>query len=89
MPAVPNVRPSRNGLRFVNSWPDDGGEELTLHLYDPNTDPTQGDGVHLRLNVAHPEAPTPIQHNVDIDDTIRGFFRVDYSPKDPSALEPK
>jgi len=65
------------------------GDVLTIHLYDPNTDPAQGDGVHLRLNVSHPEAPTPIQHNVGIGDPVRGFFRVDYTPKDPSALEPQ
>jgi len=64
-------------------------QELTVHLYDPNTDPAQGDGVHLRLNVANPESATPIQHNIGIADPVRGFFRVDYTWKDPSPLEPK
>jgi hypothetical protein len=61
---------------------------LTLHLYDPNTDPAQGDSAFLRLSVAEPAHGATIQHNVGIADPIRGFFHVGYDAADPSALGP-
>jgi hypothetical protein len=61
---------------------------LTLHLYDPNTDPAQGDSTFLRLSVADPAGGAAIQHNVGIADPIRGFFHVEYERADPSGLEP-
>ncbi len=61
---------------------------LHLHVYDPNTDLAGSDGVFLSLNLADPTKATPITHNVDIAEPIRGFFHVDYTPADPSSLEP-
>jgi len=64
------------------------GEQLTLHVYDPNSEPARGDGVFLRMRMDEPTAAAPIEHNVGIADPIRGFFRVDYAFRDPSALRP-
>lgn len=61
---------------------------LTLHLYDPNTQSFAADRVRLSLSLADPTRPSPIDHNVGIGHPIRGFFRADYSPADPTALEP-
>jgi hypothetical protein len=35
MPAVPNFLPSRNGLRFVNSWPDEPDIEVDVPPFGP------------------------------------------------------
>jgi len=64
------------------------GEQLTLRVYDPNTEPALGDGVFLRLRTDHPATPAPIEHNVGITEPVRGFFRVRYTYRDPSALRP-
>jgi hypothetical protein len=64
------------------------GDELRIKVYDPNTDPDAGDNVQLSLNVAAPTRKTTITHNVNIGDPVRGFFRVAYTPRDPSGLEP-
>jgi hypothetical protein len=64
------------------------GGQLEVKIYDPNTDPGSGDGVHMVLNVANPTQKTVITHNINIGDPVRGFFRVPYTPGDPSALEP-
>lgn len=66
----------------------DDNEDLTLHVYDPNTDPSTADGVMLKLNLSHPSNPSPISHNINIVHPVRGFVRVDYTPHDPSSLEP-
>jgi hypothetical protein len=66
---------------------DQNGNDLTLRVYDPNTDPSTGDGVYLQLNVAAPTQKTTINHNIDIGNPVRGFFRVDYTASDPSSLE--
>ena len=64
----------------------DAAQNLVVRVYDPNTDSANGDGVLLALNVKDPARPTPITHNVAIADPIRGFFRIPYSFRDPSAL---
>lgn len=64
------------------------GSDLTVHVYDPNTVRSSADGVTLRLNVSNPTHTTPITHNVNIAEPVRGFFRVDYGFSDPSNLEP-
>jgi Ricin-type beta-trefoil lectin domain-like len=64
------------------------GDDLTLHVYDPNTPRAAADSVTLRLNTSNPTHTTPITHNVNIDEPVRGFFRVDYGFSDPSSLEP-
>jgi len=60
--------------------------QLMIKVYDPNTNPASGDGVHIALSVANPSGPSPIIHNIGIGDPIRGFFRVPYTPTDPSEL---
>lgn len=65
------------------------GTRLTLHLYDPNTDPADSDGVTLTADLSNPAQSAGITHNVGIDEPIRGFFRTDYAFSDPSALEPR
>ena len=62
------------------------GCELTIKVYDPNTDPTTGDDVHLSLSLANPSGTTPVTHNASIGGPIRGFFRVPYTPADPRRL---
>jgi hypothetical protein len=64
------------------------GSDLTLHLSDPNTARSNADGVQLSMNLSNPTHTTPITHNVNIGEPIRGFFRVNYAFSDPSALEP-
>jgi len=62
------------------------GTQLTIKVYDPNTDPSSGDGVTISLSLANPGGTTPITHNVGISEGIRGFFHVPYTPANPSAL---
>ncbi len=66
----------------------DDQQNLTLHVYDPNTDPSAADSVELSLNLSQPSSASPIKHNVNIAHPVRGFVRVDYSPHDPSSLQP-
>ena len=66
----------------------DDANVLTLHLYDPNTSPTEADGVHLSLSLANPAHTTSITHNVSIGGDIRGFFRTSYAFNSPATLEP-
>jgi hypothetical protein len=63
------------------------GDDLQVKIYDPNTDPAQGDGIQMSLNLANPTQKTPITHNISIANPVRGFFRVPYVPSDPSGLE--
>ncbi len=65
------------------------GDDLTLKVYDPNTDLAAADQVCLSLCLADPAGKSPITHNVGVDAPIRGFFRVPYSPADPHHLEPQ
>src|SRR5260370_262909 len=67
----------------------DDANQLTLHLYDPNTFPTEADGVHLKLSLANPTHTVQIDHNVNMQEpNIRGFFHVPYTFADPLSLEP-
>lgn len=66
----------------------DDGDNLTLHVYDPNTGAWAADDVALRLNLSQPSNASPITHNINIGHRVRGFLRVPYSPHDPSMLEP-
>src|SRR5205814_2483160 len=72
----------------------DDSSNLTLHVYDPNTLPAAADNVQLSLNIANPGQTTAITHNVNIrfpdrrPMPIRGFFRTDYTAKDPTFLLP-
>jgi hypothetical protein len=66
----------------------DDSNQLTLHVYDPNTAPEQADGVRLILNLSNPTHTTPIDSNVNISEGVRGFFQVPYSFANPAALEP-
>jgi hypothetical protein len=63
------------------------GDQLSIKVYDPNTDLGGADDVRISLSVAHPAGKTVIAHNVGISHSIRGFFRVPYHPADPSALQ--
>jgi hypothetical protein len=61
---------------------------LTLHVYDPNTERSRADDAFLRLHVEDPTKATPIQHTIQIGEPIRGFFRADYTRRDPRSLFP-
>jgi hypothetical protein len=63
------------------------GDQLTVKVYDPNTDRADADGVTLSLSVANATAATTITSTVNIGHPVRGFFRVGYTPADPSSLD--
>jgi hypothetical protein len=71
---------------LAHAYDVDDAKRLTLHLYDPNTAPSRADGVTLSLDVSAPTRSTPITHNVDIGRPIRGFFRTNYTHRDPGQL---
>lgn len=62
---------------------DHTGDQVTIKVYDPNTDLSGADDVRISLSLAHPGGKSTITHNVGIGDPIRGFFRVSYSPAKP------
>ncbi len=64
----------------------DDTDNLTLLVCDPNTGGAAADAVRIRLNLANPTRTTPISHNVNIGNPIRGCFRVEYERRDPSRL---
>jgi glucosylceramidase len=64
------------------------GDNLTIRVYDPNTAHRSGDNVTLQLNLSNPTHTTQITASVNIPESVRGFFRVDYAFSDPSNLEP-
>jgi hypothetical protein len=76
----------RNHQVMAHGYDLDGAGNLTLRLYDPNTAPDKADEVTISLNLLNPEHPTPIHHNVGIGLPIRGFFRTDYSYRNPMGL---
>ena len=57
----------------------DDSNQLTLHVCDPNTTPEQADSVRLILNLSNPTHTTPIDSNVNIGESVRGFFQVPYA----------
>jgi hypothetical protein len=60
------------------------GSVFTTYVYDPNS--PGNDSVFISLDTSSPEHSTPINHTVNIDDPIRGFFVLQYSFKDPSSI---
>src|SRR5262249_52279513 len=56
----------------------DDAQNLTLHIYDPNTPAAVADGVRIAFSLADPSHTSPISHNVGIGHGIRGLFRVPY-----------
>jgi hypothetical protein len=58
--------------------------ELTLSVYDPNTG--ADDDVRMSLTLSNPARETPISHNINIAEPVRGFFRVRYRPADVAAF---
>ena len=59
-------------------------DNLVIRVYDPNTGPA--DDVQLVLSPAAPGRATSITHNIDIGDSIRGFFPVSYRPCNPPPM---
>jgi Ig-like domain-containing protein len=66
----------------------DDANRLTLHLYDPNTAPPGADDVQLSIDLSNPTHTSPITHNVNMSEPVRGFFRATYVAADPTTLEP-
>jgi Ig-like domain from next to BRCA1 gene len=66
----------------------DDANRLTLHLYDPNTAPPSADDVQLSIDLSNPTHTSPITHNVNMSEPVRGFFRTTYVAADPTTLEP-
>jgi len=64
----------------------DDADTLTLHLYDPNTRTAEADDVQLSLDISNPTRTPSITHNVNISRPIRGLFRTNYRPTDPTGL---
>jgi hypothetical protein len=59
------------------------GARVTIKVYDPNTERSGGDGVHLAMAVDDPATTAGITHDVNIGHPVRGFFRVAYTRSDP------
>ena len=60
------------------------GTDLVVHVYDPNTGPS--DEVYLTLSLAAPHGATSITHNIDIGHSVRGFFPVPYCRREPPPI---
>jgi hypothetical protein len=56
---------------------------VTVHVYDPNSG--QDDGVSIAFDTAAPHRATAFTSNVDLPESIRGFFLTAYSPATPPA----
>jgi hypothetical protein len=78
----------KNHQVLAYAYEQDNAGNVTIHVYDPNTAPSNADGVQLSLNINNPIHTTPITHNVNIAHPIRGFFRVNYTFSNPASLEP-
>lgn len=62
----------------------EGTGEVTLNVYDPNTEHDTADDVHINFDTADPRHVSPITHNINIDGTtLHGFFRSTYTAKIP------
>jgi hypothetical protein len=62
----------------------DDNRTVTLNVYDPNTDPNAADDVQISFDVGNPHRVSPINHNINIDESaLHGFFRTKYAPKVP------
>ncbi|MDP9074981.1 MAG: hypothetical protein M3N98_12575 [Actinomycetota bacterium] len=62
------------------------GPQVTIRVYDPNTDLAEADEVGITVDLRKPWPPAGITHNVNISRPIRGLFRVRYRAADPRAL---
>jgi hypothetical protein len=58
--------------------------EVTVRVYDPNRGPD--DEVYIRFDAGAPTRPTRFEHNLDLGDPVRGFFRTAYAPAGPPAV---
>jgi hypothetical protein len=62
----------------------DDGRTVSLSIYDPNTEMATSDDVRISFAADAPHRPSPITHNINIDEpTLHGFFRTKYVPKTP------
>jgi hypothetical protein len=57
--------------------------QVTVQVYDPNSG--QNNGVYIRFDPRAPAKPTTFEHNLNIADPIRGFFRTAYAPATPPS----
>ena len=65
----------------------DDERDVTLNVYDPNTDHDSADDVWITFSAANPSKVSPINHNIDIGEpTLHGFFRSSYNFKSPPAV---
>ena len=63
------------------------GANLSLLIYDPNTAQATSDSVRIAFSLADPSNRTPISHNVNIGNPVRGLFRVPYGYNNPTGLQ--
>jgi hypothetical protein len=73
----------------VLAWGYDlNGDDLVLHLYDPNH---PDEDVTLALNISMPQHTTPITYTSASggDGHIFMFFRINYSFVDPASIAPR
>jgi hypothetical protein len=68
-------------LAYAYQWQ---GGYFRVGVYDPNS--PGRDDIHIGLDTSNPGRTTAIDHNVNIADPIRGFFRTAYSFCDPSTI---
>ena len=62
------------------------GDNLTIHLYDP--DCPNNDAVRLSLSLANPRQATPVTYSPDYDPghPVICFFHTEYRHRDPSGI---
>lgn len=56
------------------------GDRVTVEVYDPNRG--RSDGTFIAFDTGNPTKPTTFDHNLDIGNRVRGFFRAAYRPAD-------
>lgn len=59
------------------------GTSVTLNIYDPNSG--QDDGVTIAFDTSAPHQATAFTSDVNIPESIRGFFLTAYSPATPPS----
>jgi hypothetical protein len=73
----------RNHQVLAYGYDLDADANLKLFVYDPNRAPDMADNITIALNLGQPTKPAKITSNVDVAESIRGFFETPYTYHDP------
>ena len=75
---------------------DVSGDDVVLHVYDPNTPPGEGlaasDGVTMAFNIRRTDQPIRVTSNINVKDgdrlrPVRCFARMNYGPPDALPID--